>query len=92
MKKLLLILLLATTANADTIATAENNNGGLLVLTDVQCKEKKTLVAYSTNKNNQTLFGCWFLDDSFVFITWNDGDTRTYPFYIWNMRKKGSSM
>ena len=93
MKKLLLILLLATNLHAETVATAQNDGGGILVLTNVKCNDKKSMVAYTTiTSSSKTLFGCWFVDDNFVFIAWSDGDTRTYPFYIWDVKKKGSSM
>lgn len=92
MKKLILILLLATAAHAETIATAQNDGGGIMVLTDIKCKDSKSLVAYSTTNNNKTLLGCWFLDDNFVFIIWNDGDVRTYPFGIWVTKIKGKTL
>lgn len=92
MKKLILILMLATAAHADTVATAQNNGGGLLVLTDIKCKDKKSMVAYSTLPNARTGVGCWFIDDNFVFILWDDNDLRTYPFEIWDTKRKGKTL
>lgn len=89
MRKLLATLILAAApAFAGTVATATNNSGGILVLTDVKCEGKNTLVAYTTSSMGNTLFGCWFLDDNFVLISWADGDIRSYPFGIWVMKKK----
>lgn len=87
MKKLFLALaLVLQICNAETIATQPNVAGGMIVLTDVKCKTGKSMVAYGTTKDGQTSFGCWFLDDNFVFIRWDDGTVRTYPFDVWQMR------
>ena len=85
----------ASTAWAGTVATASNKNGGIIVLSDGKCQGDKDLfVAYSTVENSRTLMGCWTMDDNFIFIRWNDGDVRTYPFEIWDVKtkKKGSSL
>lgn len=92
---LLALLLAATAAHAGTVATASNKNGGIIVLSDVKCQgERDLFVAYSTVENSRTLMGCWTMDDNFIFIRWNDGDVRTYPFEIWDIKtkKKGSSL
>jgi hypothetical protein len=73
------VFALLNVARADTVATLKNQGGGQIVLTDIKCRTMSGMVAYGTHPNNSTLFGCWFLDDIFVHITWSDGDTRSYP-------------
>ena len=98
MKKLLLALLLAVgMAHAGTVATSTNDAGGMMVLSDVKCNgERDLFVAYSTiPSSSKTLMGCWTMDDNFIFIRWNDGDIRTYPFSMWDIKtkkKKGGSL
>lgn len=83
-KRLILVILFCcSAANAGTVATAVNTVGGIIVLTDVRCDGRKTLTAYTTNSRGNTMFGCWFIDENFVFIQWSDGDVRTYPIGIW---------
>lgn len=74
-------------AQADTVATLRNKSGGLIVLTDVQpniCKGFAGSV-YSTSETNQTLWGCWFSDDTMVHVRWSDGDTRAYPLEMFDV-------
>lgn len=96
MKKLLLVLLLAAgMAHAGTVATTKNMSGGLAVLTDEPCTGRKNAwVAYSVYGGDKTLFGCWAMDDNFIFIRWEDGEVRNYPFDIWDVKtkKKGGSL
>lgn len=88
MKKLILsIFLVATTAGAGTVAMMKNNAGGVIVLTDVKC-DKKSNIVYANAGNGQTSFGCWFIDENFVFVRWNDGEVRTYPFSDWTFKTK----
>ena len=87
MKRLLLALILVGYAQAGTVAMMKNNAGGMIVLTDVKC-DKKSLVVYANADNGKTMFGCWFADDNFVFIRWNDGETRTYPLTDWTVKAK----
>jgi len=83
MKKLLLAMLLAASqAHADTAATTGNGNGGVTILTDVDCERGRGYIAYAQSPRSSTFFGCWWSDDSMVHITWQDGDTRSYPFNI----------
>ena len=90
MKKLLLTLLLAVgVAQAATVATTKNEAGGMAVLTDLPCEGRKdTFIAYTVYSGSRTLFGCWAMDDNFIFIRWSDGDVRTYPFHIWDIKTK----
>ena len=95
-QKLLLTLLLAAgVAQAGTVATTKNEAGGIAVLTDEECTGRKNAwVAYSIHTGNKVLFGCWAMDDNFVFIRWEDGDVRNYPLTIWDIKtkKKGSTL
>jgi hypothetical protein len=90
MKKLICTLaLICSFAHAGTVAQAFNGSGGLIVLTDTKCTAKEGLVAYANDSTGRTWMGCWFPEDSFVFITWSDGDIRTYPYSIFTVAKKG---
>jgi len=92
MKKLLAILALVTLpVFGETLATAVNRDGGMLVLTDVKCKNKNSFIAYTFASNGSTTLGCWISDDSFVMIQWSDGDIRTYPIGIWQVKKSGNT-
>ena len=87
MKRFLLALALIGAAHAGTVATMKNNAGGMIVLTDARC-DKKSLVVYANSDTGKTMFGCWFVDDNFVFIRWNDGEIKTYPFGDWTYKAK----
>lgn len=87
-KGLVLSVLLAATAHADTLATSTNSNGGLIVLSDVQCKDGSGMVIYSQSNKAPTLYGCWFSDDLMVHVRWNDGDNRAYPLDMFKLYKK----
>ena len=62
MKKLLLALsLVCCLSNAATIATMVNQSKGQIILTDVKCSKKDGgYVAYATEPNQKTGFGCYF--------------------------------
>ena len=87
MKKLFLglSLVLCQISNADTLATAKNNAGGVFVLTDVPCKNGNGYHMYSQSNGNRTLFGCWWSDSSMVHVTYSDGEVRSYPLEIWEV-------
>ena len=85
MKKLILgLCLLAGIVHADTVATSTNKAGGLLVLTDISCKEGG-FYAYASANGASTLFGCWWSDQTMVHILWKDGDVRSYPLQNWDV-------
>lgn len=71
--------------NADTVATARNSGGGLMVLTDVDCNGNRGFVAYSSHPSFRTQFGCWWSDNSMVHITWTDGEMRSYELSTWTV-------
>lgn len=77
------LLLFNLPAKADTFATTPNKGGGLIVLTTIKCSARNGLVAYSTHPQSSTQWGCWFYDENFVHVTYNDGDTRSYPKTVW---------
>jgi len=86
MKKLLLSLILAASpVLADTVATLNNDNGGIMVLTDVPCKGEGGYHIDSQSPNYRTLFGCWWSDSSMVHVTWTDGEVRSYPLSVWRV-------
>ena len=100
MKKLFLSLILAVSpVLADTVATMTNDNGGIMVLTDVPCKGDSGYHMYSQSPNFRTLFGCWWSDSSMVHVSWTDGEVRSYPLQLWRVNievarrmRKGTSL
>lgn len=85
-RRLLLVLAIACSpAMADILATMPNNNGGIMVLTDVPCKNGNSHLAYTQSPKQSTLFGCWFADKIMVHIIWNDGDARSYSIDNWDI-------
>lgn len=91
MKKALILMLISAACFAETVATSENQGGGLMVLTDIPCKDKRTFVVYSQQPRTKTITGCWFTDDQFVHVVWQDGDFRSYSFGIWTVKQKKES-
>ena len=87
MKKLIaaIFIALSSLAQADTAGSMNNKAGGMLVLTDVLCKDKGGYIMYSSANGSRTLFGCWFSDDTMVHVQWHDGDVRSYPFNIFRL-------
>lgn len=83
--KLLLALLLTIASfgtSAATIATMQNDAGGVTVLTSSHSSTCTGVmyVAFANSKGGgRTLFGCWSFADDFVFITWADRTTSSYP-------------
>ena len=97
MKRLFIIAaLVCGAAFADTVATLENTAGGLIVITDTPCSNKQGKIAYSTSDTAPTQFGCWFTDDNFVHIRWdNTGNLRSYSFDSWKLapkKQKGNTL
>ena len=86
MKKLIaaIFIALSSLAQADTAGSMNNKAGGMLVLTDVLCKDKGGYIMYSSANGSRTLFGCWFSDDTMVHVTWDDGELMSYPLERWN--------
>ena len=86
MKKLFLSLILAAApVLADTVATMSNDSGGIMVLTDVSCRDGSGYHMYSQSPNYRTMFGCWWSDSSMVHVTWSDGEVRSYPLGLWRV-------
>lgn len=89
MKKLFCIFFATLSiAHADTLATAPNNAGGLLVLTDVPCEGTRQYHAYTSHPSSETMFGCWFSDSSMVHITWKNGSVRSYELTGWEVNQE----
>jgi hypothetical protein len=88
MKKLIGMMLIASSCQAGTVATAVNDAGGLIVLTDEKCgRISDSFFVYSTNPKMNTISGCWKVDENFVHIFWDDGSSRAYEFGQWDMKK-----
>jgi hypothetical protein len=90
MKKFLFLFFFCCCANATTVATMQNEVGGMIVLTDVKCKTQG-LVAYTTNPSSSTGFGCWFADDNFVHVNWAAVGIRSYAYESFSLPAKKSS-
>lgn len=87
-----ILCLMLGNAMAKTVAIAENQSGGVIVLTDTPCKDKKTYFVYANNAEGKVNNGCWFIDENFIFILWSDGELRSYPFDMWKIKKKGNNV
>ena len=73
-------------AKAAAVASAGNNEGGKIVLTDEVCKTDKETYpnlgrAYTFNSSGFVLQGCWIpeLDGTAVRIIWFDNTQNVYP-------------
>ena len=93
------LALSAGTAMAGTIATAENDSGGKIELTDIVLHEKSlidfcygTLLAKSYNRAGESIFGCWYPDESAktnIVYWFKLQSTRTYPQEIFKVTDYG---
>lgn len=77
---------------AGVIAEAPNKGGGGIALLDMECKTKPGLyIAYGYLKSGESMMGCWTTDNTDrVFIEWSDGDLRSYPVTMFNLKKKSN--
>jgi hypothetical protein len=87
MRKIFSLLLMASPAFAGIFAIGQTETG-IIVLTDVACESKKSFVAYTVNKQNETTFGCWLADDVMVHIFWDQSVIKSYPHGIWKLMPK----
>jgi hypothetical protein len=87
---IMVLLLLSLNAHAKgVIAEVINDSGGSIALTDMKCTTiAGTFIAYSYAKNGQSILGCWSSDDTRVFVRWSDGDLRSYPIELFNLKQK----
>ena len=88
-----LLLILVSPVSAEILATLENEAGGKIVLTNTQVDAcKNGFAAYATSPRGNTQWGCWFVDEDFVHITWlDDGNTRSYETSEFTIRVNGPS-
>jgi CelD/BcsL family acetyltransferase involved in cellulose biosynthesis len=70
-------LISASVSSAAEFATA-NKSGGQIRLTNAKCGET-SLVAYTFEPEGYVTYGCWFLSNDMVHVTWSNGDVRVYP-------------
>jgi hypothetical protein len=84
-----LLLLITSQASATILATLDNKAGGKIVLTNTQVDTcKNGYAAYSTSPTSNTSWGCWFVDEEFVHITWlDDGNTHSYEINEFTVRE-----
>lgn len=81
-KSIIAIVTLAISIAASAqVATLQNKAGGSIVLTSKASSEcePSQRIAYSTNPDGGTVFGCWFNDEVMVHIDWRGGEFRSYP-------------
>jgi hypothetical protein len=82
MKTLLALILAATavTAHATDIFYSGNENGGVIMLTDVQgsCPLKSHVVYTTLAAGNVIDTGCWDYREPFIHTVWSGGDVRDY--------------
>jgi hypothetical protein len=88
-----LLLMVCSPAFAGIFAVGQTETG-IVVLTDVHCESKKSYVAYTVNKKNETNFGCWLADDVMVHVFWDQTVIKSYPHNIFKLmpekKDKGS--
>lgn len=61
------------------VATASNEAGGKIALTDLQgvCPENQfTVISFAPS--GRTIEGCWVYTDGLVLVKWSDGELRTF--------------
>jgi hypothetical protein len=99
MRKLLgCLLFVPILAQAEVIATTPNDGGGMIVLTDDQCKHDGKVYKglnrlYSYTAKGLNAEGCYGIEDDTVVAIWyTDGvDKRRYPISSFTLRpKKGT--
>lgn len=72
------VIALSTSAHAESWKS-QNNAGGMIVLTDRICEKYASLFQmYATNKDGETINGCWALYDGLIHVAYNDKTERTY--------------
>jgi hypothetical protein len=90
----LVTFMLPTLAFADAIATMPNEGGGLIVLTDDQCKHEgkvykglNRLYSYTAQGHNSE--GCYTVEDDTVVAIWaTSGNKMRYPISAFTLRPK----
>jgi hypothetical protein len=90
----LVTFMLPTLAFADAIATMPNEGGGLIVLTDDQCKHEgkvykglNRLYSYTAQGHNSE--GCYGIEDDTVVAIWaTSGNKMRYPISAFTLRPK----
>lgn len=92
MKKALLFVALmfaVGTASAEWVLRTGNNGGGEILLTNKQtgCNNGE-LTAVTRLPNGATFGGCYWYDDSYIYVRWNSGDFRTYDWKGWTINPK----
>ena len=87
---IMVLLLLSLNVHAkEIVAEIVNDGGGSIALTDIKCtKIAGTFVVYSYIKSGHSMLGCWSYDDTRVFVRWSDGDLRSYPIELFNLKPK----
>lgn len=89
-----LALLVSKNANSKEIASAPNNAGGRIVLTDNPCvlgnKTYRNLnAAYLYSSSGSTLNGCFQVEDDLIHVIWFDNSESRYPINAFILKQKG---
>ena len=64
--------------NVDSLITASNTGGEIIVALDLTCKDGRNFVM-ETNRNSRQMYrGCAYRDGGRIVISWNDGAVVSY--------------
>lgn len=86
---LLASLLAPTLTQAAVIATTENKNGGVIALTNNKCpKNKAGRIVFAMSSGGTSVYGCYVLDDDFIHVSWDDGDTSIYHVGTFTLKER----
>lgn len=84
MKYILAIFLsIALPAQADVVAVSTNKAGGLLLLTDIPCRENgNSRVFMSTQSDGaNVIYGCASgISEDLMLVMWDNGGSSVFPF------------
>lgn len=85
---ILLAALLCGTAQAEVIASSDNNAGGKILLTDGKGHCTSGRLVMATVKTGEYMTGCWSAYDDQIFVVYTDGTSRLYPMEGFTVRRQ----
>jgi uncharacterized protein YxeA len=88
-------MLLPAYAGAEAIANMPNEGGGMIVLTDDQCKHEGKVYKginriYSYTAQGYNSEGCYGIEDDTVVAVWTSGNKMRYPISSFTLIKQKS--
>ena len=86
-------MLLPAYAGAEAIANMPNEGGGMIVLTDDQCKHEGKVYKglnriYSYTAQGHNSEGCYGIEDDTVVAVWTSGNKMRYPISSFTLIKR----